>query len=95
MMRRRGIKIVCYLDDLIINSDFFENGAREWSLLLISLGFSVDWGKLVAPTTKVQFLGLIIDSALRRIELPQGKFMKLEELARTFLARSKVTEKEL
>ena len=47
------------------------------------------------PSQRVQFLGLIIDSKLGRVELPDEKLKSLADLLNNFASRKKVTKKEL
>ena len=97
-MLREGFTIVAYLDDfLVIRNDIQHcQAAHQYLLSLIGrLGFSVNWDKVISPTTRVQFLGLIIDSLLQRIELPQDKLQKLLAICSEYLSKRKITKREL
>ena len=59
------------------------------------LEFSVNWKKLTSSTQRLEFLGLIVDLTLQRIELPEEKSQRICILAQEYLSRSKLTEKEL
>ena len=63
--------------------------------LLVKLGFAINWKKVISPTTRIQFLGLIIDSLADRVELPQDKLDKLVTIAREYALRTKLTKREL
>ena len=63
--------------------------------VLISLGFSVKWEKVVGPTQRIKFLGLVIDSVLERIELPHEKMQHLASLASTHATARHITKHEL
>lgn len=97
-MRRAGFHIVAYLDDsLVIGKDFTHcRLAHQYLLCLIGrLGFAVNWEKIVSPTQRVQFLGLVIDSNLKRIELPEDKMQKLLAICSEYYSKRKVTKREL
>jgi hypothetical protein len=98
IMRRAGYKCVSYLDDtLLIGSTKQECAAAQSFLInvLRRLGFSVNWKKVVNPTQRIKFLGLIIDSHLQRVELPQDKLDRVCELASLYIEKRKVTKREL
>ena len=66
MMKRRGFEIVIvYLDDFLIiaNSKYECEQAYQCLLdLLLSLGFDINWDKVVPPSQRLIFLGVFIDS---------------------------------
>lgn len=98
MLRRRGFQIVCYLDDFLVTGNNYDacNSALHCLLdTLQSLGFAINWEKVVSPNTRVQFLGIILDSLRERIELPAAKLLALEDMARYFSKRKKMTKVEL
>ena len=59
------------------------------------MGFQLNGKKLVAPRQRIQFFGVVIDSALSRIEIPQDQLDPLLRLLVLFAARKKVTKREL
>lgn len=63
--------------------------------LLVSLGFSVKWNKVIGPTQRVTFLGLIIDSIYKWLKLPVKKLQMLLNLIHKYCLRAKMTKKEL
>lgn len=98
MISRRGFSIVSYLDDFLVAAPTFaecEFAKQTLIILLISLGFEVKWEKVQEPSTRVKFLGLIIDFVHRRLELPLDKLAKLTETATQLSLRNKITKKEL
>lgn len=73
MMRQKGFSVPCYIDDfLLIEHDFETCQQAQHSIisLLIKLSFVVKWDKVLGPTTRIPFLGLILDSVKQRVELP-------------------------
>lgn len=73
-LRMQGIRVVIYLDDLLIMGSSLaetETATRRVLQLLGELGFRVGWKKCVlTPTQSITFLGLQIDSIRMSISLP-------------------------
>lgn len=98
MVRKRGFNLVVYLDDFLIIAPTFKDckrGQRVSIELLVSLGFDVKWEKILGPSSRIPFLGLVIDSAKEKIELPIDKLEALKSLAFDYAQRNKVTKKDL
>lgn len=98
MMQRRGFVIVSYLDDFIVTADNFESCEHARCTLialLTSLGFAVRFVKVQGPAKRVKCLELILDSPLRRIELPADRFATLACTATVFSTRTKITKRQL
>lgn len=74
-----------------------ECAARQTFLtsLLVDLGFAVKWDRVVNPSNRVQFLGIIIDSNFCRLELPPKKLRLLSLLSRQQALIKKITKKQL
>lgn len=97
-MRRRGFSIVRYLDDfLIIGRTYFEcNSALHCLLnLLGSLGFAVNWEKVVSPCTRIKCLGVILDSVEERLELPVEKLDELRLTTKKIFSYKNFGDEEL
>lgn len=98
MLRRRGYKVVVYLDDFLVVGQSFAACEEAQKFLLAQLGrlgFEVNWAKVISPGTRVQFLGYVIDSRLERVELPHDKVVRLSETVRALSSRNKSTKREL
>lgn len=98
IFRRDGLKIVVYLDDFLgIGKSESECRNAQSTLinLLISLGFAISWAKVVYPTKRVKFLGYILDSHLKRVELPLDKISCLTELCSEYSRREKLSKRDL
>lgn len=98
-MQRRGYTcIVNYLDDFLIIAYSYQE-ARNAQLALIrllrSLGFAISWAKLVSPTTRVEFLGIVLDSLLMEAQAPSDKLARLRCTIDDILLRRKASKREL
>lgn len=96
---REGIRdVVNYLDDFCITGKD-EGSAGEYQLKLIAilrrLGFFVSYKKVVSPTTRIRFLGIIIDAPSLELSLPMDKLRKLRTILESFEGRRKANKKEL
>jgi hypothetical protein len=93
-LRRRGIRIVVYLDDFLIMNDS-EEGARadlETVLrLLQSLGFLINWEKSVTtPSRVMEYLGMVIDSVRLSFALPPIKVQEVKKMCTNALNTGQV-----
>ena len=74
-MRKRGIRIIVYLDDfLILGSSIKESKANtQLTLDLLQwLGFTINWEKsMLVPTQSLTFVGLSIDSQTMSLSLQE------------------------
>ena len=84
MMARRGFNtILAYLDDFLIIGDSKHECELAYCKLiplLSELGFGINWEKAVAPSQRLTFLGIEIDTVLRQLCLPERKLCELREL---------------
>lgn len=99
MLKRRGLNAtVVYLDDFFIKADSFEGCAQALQVLislLRKLGFSINWNKVIDPTTKITFLGIEIDSDDMCLRLPEEKLLQVREELSKFQGRKRATKKQL
>ena len=99
MMARRGFRtILAYLDDFLIIGDTkheCELAYYELIKLLTELGFNINWEKAVAPTQRLTFLGIEIDTVLRQLCLPDSKLCELRQLLSDTLLKRSITKREL
>ena len=94
-LHRLGMRLVLYLDDMLILAQTREM-TRECLAtaleLLLSLGFIINLKKSVLnPTQKIEFLGFQIDSQRMTISLPQQKIKSLKQRARHLCRVSQVS----
>ena len=98
-MARWGFRtILAYLDDFLIFGDSkheCELAYSELILLLGELGFSINWEKAVAPTQRLTFLGIEIDTVLRQLILPESKLCELRALLGETLTKRSITKRDL
>ena len=48
--------------------------------LLLKLGFSINWRKVIPPTQAIVFLGITIDSVTQTVSLPDKKLHELKDI---------------
>ena len=88
-----------YLDDFLFfgRSDRMQCD-RDLAVALNTcseMGFLVAWHKLEGPSTRIQFLGLELDSDHGLIKLPAGKLCRIQSQVRRWLSRRSCTKREL
>ena len=84
-LRKRGIRCVIYLDDLLVMAPTMDQTERETRIaveLFYSLGFLISWKKsILAASQQMEFLGVIIDSAKMELRLSAAKLNGLRTRA--------------
>jgi len=88
--------VVC--DDWLILSACRDACARAWRMvqdLLLRLGFALSERKLIAPTQRILWLWLELDSTLMTVRLPADKVAKALASVRAVGAAASVTRREL
>lgn len=96
--RQNGIRCCYYIDDSLIMNQNEAKCKQEISLIvneLDSLGFAINETKSVfAPTQRLEFFGVIIDTVLFKVFLTEEKLVKLKTLSRKVLDSPSVTIRE-
>ena len=81
LLRRLGLRLVIYLDDIIVFNQTQEGILRDRDLtlwLLQHLGFVINWKKSVLhPAQCMEYLGFVINSIEMKLFLPPGKMTQL------------------
>jgi len=99
MMARRGFTdIIVYLDDFLIIGATREQCQLAYDTLLqllLDLGFSISDHKLVAPTQRLTFLGVQLDTTACTMTLPDVKLAELLEQVIEFQNKQRATKKQL
>ena len=77
MLRWLGVRLVSYIDDILVIAAFPEK-VRDHTLslnfLLDNLGFIVHPGKVITtPTQQIEFLGMVIHTPSLELHLPGQK----------------------
>ena len=93
-----NIRLMNYLDDFLIIG-----GDRESCLsaqatvigLVRLLGFHISWHKVTPPSSKAQYLGIIIDSDLMELRMPIEKLECLRALLDKYSEALFINRKEL
>ena len=98
-MRRKGVRLVLYLDDILVMAQTRE-GLKEHrsqiASVLQSLGFTLNQQKCVwEPTRRIEFLGFIVDSETQMISLPRDKISKIRKECKSISGKDRVTGRQL
>eukprot|EP01126_Amoeba_proteus_P041584 TRINITY_DN4476_c0_g6_i1.p1 TRINITY_DN4476_c0_g6~~TRINITY_DN4476_c0_g6_i1.p1 ORF type:complete len:589 (+),score=71.36 TRINITY_DN4476_c0_g6_i1:634-2400(+) len=95
-LRRLGIRCVIYIDDLIIlHGTVMAQARKEIDFVvetLLNLGLTINMKKsILKPTTRVVFLGFIIDSRLMKMFVPGPKIKEIRKMANKLMVEEKCT----
>ena len=98
-MRRKGIRLLVYLDDILVMAEGRETLRRHLSEVaetLSKLGFVINTKKSIfEPTQEIEFLGFIVDSKTMHLLLPQEKVDKVKKSCRSMTNKEVVTPRQL
>ncbi|XP_078608493.1 uncharacterized protein LOC144880269 [Branchiostoma floridae x Branchiostoma japonicum] len=98
-LRRRGIRLICYLDDMLIIASDYERcrqDAKTATEFIAHVGFVTNLGKsILEPTQRIVFLGSGLDSVTMSLFLPNDKVIELSRLANAVLEKGRLTAREL
>ena len=99
LLRKLNIRIVIYIDDLLVFGATLEEveQARDSVIYLLkNLGFVINYKKsILTPTQIIEFLGVLIDSLKMTMSIPLKKANKLKALCQHTLMVKTITVKEL
>lgn len=98
VMRSRGIQCLGYLDDFLVTGTCFESCEyRQLSLisLLRVMGFRINEGKVVTPSHRTKYLGIIIDLISMSFSLPEPKLVKTSTAVSEMLKKKWSSRKSL
>ena len=90
MLAHRGYDKVAYLNDFYIHETTFQRcmaAVHTLVQLLRSLGFAINWKKIEGPSTRITFLGIVIDSESFTLELPDDKMYEFRVLLQHFATK--------
>ena len=94
-LRRKGIRVLFYLDDLIVMSASREQAALHTTELvkhLSLLGFAINWKKSSPlPSQSLIYLGVCLDSSIMRAKLSSARLEALSSLLSHIAPRRTVT----
>ena len=98
-LRLNGLRIVIFLDDILLVASSFAECMEQLSLLqklLESLGFVINDGKSqLQPTTRICFLGFIIDSISMKLLLPEDKLQKIISACLNLVSKNNPSVREV
>jgi hypothetical protein len=98
MMKKKGYTVLAYIDDLLCVADSeveCQAGLDVLCRLVLDLGLAINWKKVVAPSRKLVFLGILINCDDRSVSLPAEKVLALMKLISSWDSRKKVTKLEI
>ena len=99
LLRGLGVRMVVYLDDiLLINQDpeILQREGKTLCHLLERLGFIVNMKKSVlVPSQKVEFLGMMVDTCAMQLSLPKAKVVKIRQQCSELVQQKRVTVRAL
>ena len=98
-LRSQGIRLIIYLDDILIIASSVEtlNLHKKMAIdLLASLGFLINYKKSnLIPSQQIVLLGMLIDSASMQFVLPQTKAVQIQKECRLLLNSTTSTIRHL
>ena len=97
VMRQKGYAVIDYIDDYVgVGIPSVASASYVTLLDLMSdLGLTVSEKKLVAPSTRVTCLGVMIDSIAGTIAIPPEKLEEINSTVRSWLGKSVVSKRQL
>jgi hypothetical protein len=98
-LRQRGIRLIIYLDDILIKAESHDlalHHAASTLNLLEGLGFIVNYQKSqLFPCQEMKFLGYLIDSNAMTLQLPGEKLRKIRRKCQKLLDQTTISVREL
>ena len=99
ILRRINIRIIIYLDDMLLMGSTIEEvlmGRDTLIYLLQNLGFIINQKKSVMiPSQIIEFLGMIINTKEMLLSLPEKKIQKIQNKCQNLLKKQRVSILEL
>ena len=98
-LRRLGVRLVIYLDDILVLNQSEVQLLRDLNSLrwlLEHLGFLINWKKsMIIPTQQIEFLGFVINSVNMTISLPIEKIAKIADKCQTLVQKKMASVRKL
>src|SRR3990167_9901332 len=99
ILRRRNVKIVAYLDDILLIASSKEEAELhlQWLTdLLQYLGWIINWEKSVIECRQeVEYLGLVLCSRTMTISLPEQRIQRMLSMLKTVQSQQGATRREI
>ena len=97
-LRRQGIRVHIYLDDMIIfhTDEITLRHHRDTALTLLQeLGFHINWGKSqLVPVSTIVYLGMEFTLKSSLVRPPMDKCLEIKELAQKFMDNAYMTARQ-
>ena len=98
-LRAKGIRLIIYLDDILILSRSFSEALDHCAVVadtLTSLGFVINETKSVKqPVQRIDYLGVVVDSTKLSFALPQEKMDQVLKLCKKALGSKDITLRDI
>ena len=98
-LRARGMRMIVYIDDILLMADTAAQAVSHLealTFLLTGLGFIINVQKsITTPSQQIEFLGLKVDSVSLHLSLPGEKLHHIRMEVRQHLQRPQVTARQL
>ena len=98
-LRSQGIRLLIYLDDILLAAQTSDMIIHEMSIvtnLLESLGFTLNQKKcILSPSQNLEFLGFQIDTITMSLSLPPDKVQKIRKECHHCLHMSRTNPRQL
>ena len=98
-MRKMGVRLIVYVDDILIMAEtkhFAAQHAQLVSSVLENVGFVVNYEKSVMiPSPQIEFLGFLVDSTTMSLASPHEKIRKIQRECQKALTVSSLTLRKL
>ena len=98
-LREKGIRLVHYLDDILILGETLsicQTSVLDTAAWLKKLGFVLNMKKCIFfPQIEIEFLRFLINSQTLKISLPKSKVHKIAKESRSLARKSHVSAREL
>ena len=99
LLRKQGVRLVIYLDDILLMASTTETLTHHVELtvaLLELLGFVVNYQKSqLNPVQSLEFLGFMINSVMFQISLPKDKVKNIRKECQKVTKHPEITVREL
>lgn len=99
MLRKMGVRLIVYLDDILIMAESKQLATQHAQLVastLENLGFVVNYEKSVlTPSLQMEFLGFLVDSKTLTLALPHEKVRKIQRECQKALTVPSLTLRKL
>ena len=99
LLQKLKIRLIIYMDDMLLMGSSLEEitWARDTTLhILEALGFVINYQKsILSPSKRMEFLGMIVDSVLMSLLIPEEKISNLSNLCSKTLKYQRVSLRKI